>query len=451
MKIKTFLILATLSMSATTMFAQKGIQDGSRFGHGEDSINCLKNISIYTEYVKTNNFVDAYTPWKSVFNDAPIAQMATYTNGAKILRGLIAQAKDGATQKQYFEELMAVHDQRAKYLDQLNQYVKRPYKLSDVLSAKVQDYYSMGCPSNKTCYDMLKEVLEMDKVNADYYIMHEFMELSSRLIKEDESHKEQFIQDYILASGYANEAYKACTVEKAKANLKVAKDNIDAYFIKSGVATCENLQAIYAPKVAENKSNIDYLKQVITVMQLLGCTEEEAYFSASEFAHAIEPTPQTAVGCGYMFFKKGDITKCMEYFDQAISLEQDAEAKADYLYKAAVILFSQKSYGKAKQYAQKAFETNEQSAKPLVLIAKMYAASPNWNDEAALNKCTYFVVIDKLQRAKSIDPSVADECNELIGTYSRHTPKDEDLFFLGIKKGDKVTVGGWIGETTTVR
>ena len=136
MKIKTFLILATLSMSATTMFAQKGIQDGSRFGHGEDSINCLKNISIYTEYVKTNNFVDAYTPWKSVFNDAPIAQMATYTNGAKILRGLIAQAKDGATQKQYFEELMAVHDQRAKYLDQLNQYVKRPYKLSDVLSAR---------------------------------------------------------------------------------------------------------------------------------------------------------------------------------------------------------------------------------------------------------------------------------------------------------------------------
>lgn len=81
----------------------------------------------------------------------------------------------------------------------------------------------------------------------------------------------------------------------------------------------------------------------------------------------------------------------------------------------------------------------------------MYASSPNWSDEAALNKCTYFAVIDKLQKAKSVDPSVAEEANKLIGSYAGHTPKDEDLFFLGLKKGNSVTIGGWIGETTTIR
>ena len=86
-----------------------------------------------------------------------------------------------------------------------------------------------------------------------------------------------------------------------------------------------------------------------------------------------------------------------------------------------------------------------------ILLAQLYASSPNWNDEAALNKCTYFVVIDKLQRAKAVDPTVADKANELISTYARYTPKAEDLFMLGIKAGDRVTVGGWIGESTTVR
>ena len=81
----------------------------------------------------------------------------------------------------------------------------------------------------------------------------------------------------------------------------------------------------------------------------------------------------------------------------------------------------------------------------------MYATSPNWSEEPALNKCTYFAVIDKLQKAKSVDPNLAEKANELISTYSRYTPKDEDLFFIGIKKGDAVTIGGWIGETTTVR
>ena len=56
------------------------------------------------------------------------------------------------------------------------------------------------------------------------------------------------------------------------------------------MATCDNLQSIYAPKVEQNKTNLDYLKQVISVMQMLGCTEQEAYFAASEHAHAIEPT-----------------------------------------------------------------------------------------------------------------------------------------------------------------
>ena len=104
MKMKMVTALFVLSLGTTASFAQTGASDGSRFGHGEDSIRCLKNISIYTEYVKTNNFKDAYTPWMSVFTEAPKAQVSTYTNGAKILRALIAGEKDAAKQKQNFNE-----------------------------------------------------------------------------------------------------------------------------------------------------------------------------------------------------------------------------------------------------------------------------------------------------------------------------------------------------------
>ena len=114
-------------------------------------------------------------------------------------------------------------------------------------------------------------------------------------------------------------------------------------------------------------------------------------------------------------------------------------------------MFSNKQLSKAKQYARKAIELNGAWGKPYMLIAQMYASSPNWSDEAALNKCVFFAVIDKLQRAKSVDPSCAEEADKLIRTYAGYTPKDEDLFFIGLKKGDAVTIGGWIGETTTIR
>lgn len=442
------LFVLTLSTAA---FAQTGASDGSRFGHGEDSIRCLKNISIYTEYVKTNNFQDAYTPWKAVFTEAPTAQVGTYTNGAKILRALIAQEKDATKQKQYFNELMQVHDQRIKHLDALNKLVKRDATRGSILGMKGHDYFTMGGTDMNEAYNLFKESMELEKENSEYFVLQEFMDAASRKLKSDESYKEQFIQDYLTASSTADAAYKAATKENDQKLLKVAKDNIDAFFINSGVATCENLQSIYAPKVEQNKTNLDYLKQVINVMQLLGCTEEEAYFAASEAAHAIEPTSATAVGCGYMYYKKGDMDKCVQYFDDAINLETDPVQKADYAYKTAAVLFSKKQLSKAKQYALRAISLDENNGKPYILIANMYASSPNWSDEAALNKCTYFAAIDKLQRAKSVDPSLAEEANKLISTYSAHTPQADDLFFLSLKKGDRVTIGGWIGETTTIR
>ena len=448
---KMLTALFALSLSATAVFAQKGVEDGSRFGHGQDSLNCLKNISVYTEYVKTNNFKDAYPSWKAVFDEAPWAQVATYTNGAKILRALIAAEKDGAKQKEYFELLMKVHDQRIQYLDKLNTLSKTKATKGDIMGTKAHDYFSMGGQDNNAAYAMFAEAVAAEKHNLPYYVLMEFVDASARKVKAEEAHKEQFVQDYIAAAGYASEALEAAKKESAKKNYQMAKENIDAHFINSGVATCDNLQAIYAPKIEANKTNLDYLKQVMKVMKMLGCTEAEAYFAASELAHAIEPTAETAIGCGYMYYKKGDFDKCISYFDNAIELEQDPIKKADYNYSAAAVCFSNKQLSKAKQYARKSIELNGENGKPYMLIAQMYASSPNWSDEAALNKCVFFAVIDKLQKAKSVDPSCAEEADKLIRTYAGYTPKDEDLFFIGLKKGDAVTIGGWIGETTTIR
>ena len=452
MKMKMVTALFALSLSATAVFAQKGVEDGSRFGHGQDSLNCLKNISVYTEYVKINNFKDAFPSWKAVFDEAPWAQVSTYTNGAKMLRGLIAAEKDGAKQKEYFDLLMKVHDQRLQYLDKLNTIIRtKPVTEGDIIATKAHDYLSMGGQDMNVAYDLFAKAMELEGQNNPYYVMQEFVDVSARKMQADPSHKEKFVQDYISAAGIADAAHKAATKEKAEANYKTAKDNIDAFFINSGVATCDNLQEIYAPKVEANKTDLDYLNQVVKVMKMLGCTEAEVYFAASEAAHAIEPTAETAIGCGYMYYKKGDFTKCISYFDQAIELEQDPIKKADYCYSAAAVLFSQKQLSKAKQYARKSIELNGENGKPYILIAQMYATSPKWSDEPALNKCTFFAVIDKLQKAKSVDPSCAEEANKLISTYAGYTPKDEDLFFIGLKKGNAVTIGGWIGETTTIR
>ena len=192
-------------------------------------------------------------------------------------------------------------------------------------------------------------------------------------------------------------------------------------------------------------------KKVIDIMKMMKCTESEAYLQASFYAYKMEPTAEAATGCAYQAFKKGDIDSAVKFFDEAINLETDNIKKAEKAYAAAAVLASAKKLSQARTYCQKAIGLNENYGAPYILIANLYAMSPNWSDESALNKCTYFVIIDKLQRAKQVDPSVAEEANKLIGRYSAHTPQAKDLFMLGYKQGDRITIGGWIGETTTIR
>lgn len=439
MKIKTLVAVLLLSGGVTSAFAQT-----------ED---CNKNSSISHEAVRAGNFKDAYLPWKAVLKDCPTLKFYTFNDGIKILTAFLGEIKDrnSADYKKYFDELMEVYDLRMQYTPNF-QHLKGTPSVGDTKGSKAISYiaYAPNLDVNQA-YTWLKESLEAEKEGSKSPILHYFLDMSLNKLKADPSHKEQFIQDYLTDSEYADAAIAAETNPAKKADLQKVKDNLVAMFINSGTADCESLQEIYGPKIEANQSDSTYLKKAISVLKMMKCTESEAYFQASYYMYKIDPTADAATGCGYMAYKKGDFDTAIKYFDEALTLESDNEKKAQIAYAVAATLFNVKKLSQARGYLQKAISFKENYGDAYILLAQLYASSPNWNDEPAMNKCTYFVVIDKLQRAKAVDPTVADKANELISTYARYTPKAEDLFMLGIKAGDRVTVGGWIGESTTVR
>ncbi len=453
MKRKAGLTLLALAC-ATTVFAQKGVEDGSRYGQGQDSINCLKNISIYTEYVKTENYKDAYeNGWKEVFRDAPLAQTATYTNGVKILRALYKAETDAAQKAQYSKELMEVYEQRLKYLDQLNSFVKNPTPEEDVIGQYAHDYIAYNPkPELQKAYELCRKAVTMAKENSLYYVLDDLMKISAQRYKSNKDTRDDLFQDYVDCSTYIVPVIAAQTNEKIIEQAEKIKENIDGYFINSGAADCDNLQDIYGPKIEENKDNLEYLNKVVTLMSKLKCTSSDAYFSAAEYAHAISPSAKTAESLGRLYLaKRNDQDKAIEYFEQALEIADEGTDVADVNYMIAVIYNQKSQRAKAKTYLQKAMTASPNRGDLYILLAQMYASDYQWSSQAALNQCTFYAVIDKLEKARQVDSSVADKAAELIREYSKHTPKAEDLFMLSIKKGDQVKIEGWINETTTVR
>ena len=457
---KKFGMIALALVSAMGVNAQKGVEDGSRYGHGQDSINTWRNISMYQEYYKTNDFKEAYEQgWKEVFRDAPLASVNTYNYGVKILRSLYGDArkeKNDSLMAKYSEELFKVYEQRLKYLDKLNEIAKNKMTEAELMGQYGHDYTSYNPRvSVSRAYELLRRAVDLGKGSSQYYVLEDLMRVSAQRYsnkKDNEEYREDLIQDYLDCSSYIDEVIAMQTDEKRLEAAVKTKENIDGHFVKSGAADCESLQNIYGPKIENKKDDLEYLNKVVKIMSIFKCESSDAYFAAAEYAHGLQPSVQTAISLGNLYVKqREDLDKALEYYNQAIEMDDDKMSLADTYYKMANIYFSNKKYDSSRSCLQKCLANNPNKGEAYIQMANLYAVNYEWTKEDALNRCSYYAVIDKLEQAKRVDPSVADKANDLIKKYKEQTPQVDALFMLGYKPGDQVEIKGWIKETVTIR
>ena len=456
MKIKGILsvavLLATVVMSAN---AQKGVDNGTQFGSGEDSIRCLTNISLFIPYAKVNNYQDAYPYWKIAYDECPAATKDIYLYGVRIMNWKIEQEKDPAKKDALINDLMAVYDKRVKYFGSDKKYGK-----DWILARKVEDYLRLkGDKADiAAAYGWLSQVLDEFKEKTDELAVSEYMFLSHKMMEKDEAgHRAKFVQDFLRCSSIFDTQIKAAQAannQKLLDNLMAMKAGIEKGFSSSGAADCETLQNIYADQIEKNKDNLDFLKETLTLLRRAGCQEIDAYFKASEYAYQKEKTAEIAFGMGNLSIKKHDYASAERYLTEAADMATEKDMKENIYYTLAALASQQHAYPKMRNYCHKVLELNPNNGKAYILIGNAYAASASgiYPDDPVKRKCVYYAAVDKLMKARAVDPSVAGEAGALIGRYSAYFPSTEEIFMHpDLKKGAEFTVGGWIGEHTTIR
>ena len=65
---------------------------GFNFGFAQQDEECMTNLSIFSEYVKSKNFDAAFEPWMNVRNKCPKFNDAIYKYGEKILKDKIKKS-----------------------------------------------------------------------------------------------------------------------------------------------------------------------------------------------------------------------------------------------------------------------------------------------------------------------------------------------------------------------
>jgi tetratricopeptide (TPR) repeat protein len=434
-----------LAMALGWMTLAGGLMAQGTDKMGSDPTACAKYQSLYQEFYKQQNYKDAMPWWKMAVATCPKYSKNLYIHGVKMFEDKIEKETDPKKQSVLVDSLFWVYDTRILHFGD-DARSPKGYILG-LKGTAMQKYrkeeYQKG-------YGILGESIQLMGSQSSAAVILTYMQASQQLFKDGAIDAEKVLSDYETCMDIVDANLKLNPDDES---FKLTKDQVEIYFTGSGAATCEALTKLYTSKFAALKDDIEWLKKVTKQLKKTGCTDSKIFFESAEALFHLEPTAEAAHNIAYMYLRKEESETAAEYLQKAIDIGQESEELADMYYELSSLNYSRfKDYQKARALSLKAIEARPNWGKPYLLIGQVYIAarqdvfSDPW-DQATV----FWIAVDKFIKAKSVDPEVADEANNLINTYSEYFPNNEMVFFRTMRDGDSYTVGGWFNEQTKVR
>jgi tetratricopeptide (TPR) repeat protein len=423
--------LLTLSLSA-----QEEIAAGSPAGSGEDSLRCAENTSLYLSYYQKKDFNTAVSYWRQVFNECPSPAEDLYIDGETMFKELYRSTGDAA----YIDSLIMTVSEQVYYFDNKPSHYLR---LSQYLSEVAGD----NPPYVECCYILIKEVADSfpDEVDYDSSVM--LADAANRAFLLGIIDTTELVAAYTEAIGIAD---KHLADHPDDSHYVNATEEIYALLRFGGAMKCKSIEMLFSDKVDKNITDSVLVGRVFAMLAEKGCTGTDLYYRLAARQFALRQSVENAVRLAELNIERKNTDKATWYFSEAYKLDTNRIVRSDVLAKVAAWELESGKREEARDHGEQAYRLNNKNGKALLIIAEAYAGSDI--GDRFDNHSAYWVAVDYLRSAKSIDPSLAKTADEKMKIYSKLFPTREECFYKRItEEGIVFRVGGWINEVTRVR
>ncbi len=415
--------------------------------YGEDSVQCVRNWSLYAEYYRQRNYDMAYEPWRYMFDYCPMATQNIYIHGANIIKHFYNTETDPAKREAWVDTLMMVYDRRIEMFGEEGR----------VLGRKAADLYQLNPSAVQELYELSERSIELEGMNAGADVLLINFQSTVRLADAALLEPEAILEAYERATDIIE-----YNLEHNPDNARFynpAKNNIRAMF--EPYASCENLATVYGPRFEANPEDIELLERITEILDNSGCTNEDLFYETTKKLHEIRPEGESAFLMGRLENNRDNYRNAIRYFQQAAELfsEEDEEGNKDRIFRSywlmAEISFRQlRELPQARRYARQAHQVTPNDGRPLILIGEMYAESASeCGDDDVTKKAAYWTAVDKFAEAQNVaeEEAVKERAAQLASTFRQYFPNNEEIFFHGYTVGDSFRVECWINRNTTIR
>ena len=450
--------------SAVNVFAQDA-------KYGDNPVECKKYISFYTDYYKQNDYDRALPNWRQAYTFCPAtASSNLFLHGQNLIRHELDNNKQltNIQREGLLDTLMLLFDQRS---------AAYPKTALAQMNRKALDA-SKYLPSEAQKMVIYKEVIDANGNATDPQVIYFYMSGTIDYYVNGKTGAETVITTYdamvnlLDEAAKNNAAAKAALVEGEKdyeKNLKAcvkdstsianAKNDVEELFIASRVASCENLVELFTPRYEADPDNIELIEKIVNMLNNADdCNKNDLYFATATKLYEMKPSYTAAYSLFRLNAGRGNVNEAIKYLEEAIAFEEsDAEKDARFYFDLARFCNQNNRDSKAIDAANKAIrlesdmETKTYTGKCYQLIGRIWAGLHCGGNEIE-RVAKYWIAVDYMQRARSFDSDIADECGRAIAAYSAQFPLAVDAANYDIVNGQSFTVScGGMSATTTVR
>lgn len=442
MKNVKFLFAAAFTLFAAASMAQDfSSPQWAKYGDTPEAreknilaINFLKETCDNRDYNGAAHYL------QQLIQNCPTASLSIYQRGASIYKSKINRAKSLDEKNMFIDSLLLIYDLRNQYFGDNGGPASA--KILDSKAREILTYRPSDRPAIRKAF---REAIAMGGENADpETVVAYFSNLTDDYKNTDQVMPEEVIAEYdrlspMLAKDPAASEYK---------------NQLDAAFGLSGVASCENLEKLFRAKMEANPNDADVIGQAVALMSRAKC-ETDFYFQTAEKYYAIKPSSETALFLAQAFQNKNEYGKATKYINEALATEKDPIERQKLLVRMALIQIVSNDISAAAASARQARDLNPEDGVAYFLLAQCYAGSaPACGGFAG--QATYWAAYDTMAKAVELlgnNPEYLANAKTSLAAYRSRFPSSEECFFNEVKEGSRYTVGCGTasGVVTTVR
>ena len=445
MKAIKFLIVAAMAAVATSAAAQD-FSDPKYAKWGETPEERKENMlssSYLKEETANRNFNSAARYLQLLLEKCPSASETIYVNGVKLYKDKINRAETLAEKMMFVDSLLFLYDVR---IENFGNHPKRGRVY--LLERKAREYLTYKGDDREGVAEAFETAIaaqaQVGAVNPEVVAIY-FKNLC-------DDYQNDIVDAMTIVNTY--DAY-AQYFDNIAPEQQEFKDQFEQCFGLSGAASCENLEAIFSKKVADNPEDAKLIEQAFKLMSRANCSSD-FFFSVGEKHYANKPSSDVAMLLAQGFQNVKNFDKANQYLREALAVETVAEEREKLYVRIGILDMSMNNFATAVEAFREAQAINPENAHAPFFLAQCYVNGAK-GCSGLQKDAIYWVAYDLVQKALPLlevsDPERVEAAKQLAAAYRAAFPTSEECFFNEVADGSSFTVncGFAQGVSTTVR